>query len=475
MQTNDHSDITLPTPTRARFVVLGFLCSMAFVLYLDRVCISQALTPMQEEYGLTYEQMSYVLMAFTLAYGIFEIPTGRWGDRFGSRGVLTRIVLWWSAFTALTGCVPNIDLEFLTIPMTLVLLVLIRFLFGAGEAGAIPNGARILMNWFSGAERGSMQGLFQASMHIGGAVAPLFAAWIIESRIGWRGTFILFGGVGLVWASVFYWWFRDKPSEHPAVNQAELQYIGAAPTLGHAHDAVPWREAAAHPNVWLLGIITMTSAFNSYFFFSWYSTYLQKAREVDNIEAGRLSALALLGATVGSLIGGFIADRITRFAADRYRARRRLCLAAYLLSAACLFGSINMDVPWISAVLCALACLMLFCQLPTWWACSFDLAGKHTGSMFGLLNGVGVVGAMGSQYFFGAFVDWRIALGYLGRDRWDPAFYLSIALLVIGGVLWQFIRERPAIGELMEMNIDVPAGIQAKPPTDAVREGPPNL
>src|SRR5947208_15020948 len=116
MQTDDDTrDIVLPTPTKTRFVALGFLCSMAFVLYLDRVCISQALVPMQDEFGLSYERMSYVLMAFTLAYGIFEIPTGRWGDRFGSRGVLTRIVLWWLAFTALTGCVPYLDLEFLTI------------------------------------------------------------------------------------------------------------------------------------------------------------------------------------------------------------------------------------------------------------------------------------------------------------------------------------------------------------------------
>src|SRR5437016_12759253 len=102
--------------------------------------------------------MGFIFGAFTVAYGLFEIPTGRWGDRFGSRGVLTRIVLWWSAFTALTGCVPYIDLEYLTIPATLILLVLIRFLFGAGEAGAIPNGARILMNWFASGERGTMQG-----------------------------------------------------------------------------------------------------------------------------------------------------------------------------------------------------------------------------------------------------------------------------------------------------------------------------
>src|ERR1051325_10112224 len=107
--------LTLARPSRARYIALSFLCAMAVVLYLDRVCISQALKPMKEEFGWSNTQAGLVTMAFTLAYGLFEIPTGRWGDRYGSRRVLTRIVLWWSVFTALTGCVPYLELEFLTL------------------------------------------------------------------------------------------------------------------------------------------------------------------------------------------------------------------------------------------------------------------------------------------------------------------------------------------------------------------------
>src|SRR5947207_1612679 len=132
-------------PTRVRFTVLAFLCSLSFVLYLDRVCIGQAVKPIKEELHLSNEQMGWVLDAFTLAYGLFEVPTGRWGDRYGSRGVLTRIVLWWSAFTALTGCVWSFTLDSgyqmylpwsaAAVPMvfdSFMLLLLIRFLFGAG-------------------------------------------------------------------------------------------------------------------------------------------------------------------------------------------------------------------------------------------------------------------------------------------------------------------------------------------------------
>jgi predicted MFS family arabinose efflux permease len=276
----------------------------------------------------------------------------------------------------------------------------------------------------------------------------MVAGAIIESALGWRGTFVIFGMVGVVWAGFFYWWFRDKPGEHHAVNEQELRLIGEPPHGSlHGHEAVPWAAALRHPNVWLLGIVITMSAFNSYFFFSWYSAYLQKAREVSNLAAGFLAALPLAGATCGSLTGGVLADRINRSSADRYRARRMLALVAYGSAAACLFTSVNVDIPWVSALWCALACYLMFLQLPTWWACSFDVSGKHTGALFGLLNGVGVIGAMGSQGFFGAFADWRKSLGYEGREQWDPAFYASIGLLLTAAVLWQFIRQRPAVGE----------------------------
>lgn len=438
-------------PTRARHVVLAFLCAMAMILYLDRICMSQAQVPMMAEFGWSNTQMGLIHAAFTLAYGLFEIPTGRLGDRFGSRRVLTRIVLWWSAFTVITGCV----WDFLYIaelgPIrlifnTLLLLVLIRFYFGAGEAGAIPNAARVIKIWFPPSERGRMQGFLQASMHVGGAAAPMVAAWIIALS-SWRWTFFLFGGVGVAWATAFFWWFRDSPRMHPAVNAAELEIIGTSHMPGQAHEAVPWRTVLTHPNIWLLGLIIMMSAFNSYFFFSWYQTYLIKARGVHNIDAGLLTSLALIGATCGSLLGGSLADRITRQAADRYRARRRLGLLAYTCAALFLFIGISVDAVWLLGLCCALACLAMFCQLPTWWVCAYDVSGRHTGSLFGLLNGVGVIGAMGSQLFFGAFADWRRQQGYEGRDQWDPAFYVSIALLVTAGVLWQFVYSRPAIGE----------------------------
>src|SRR5262245_9087789 len=233
-------------PTYVRLGVLFFLCTLALVLYLDRVCIGQAEKDIRESLYLTKEHMSWVYNAFILAYCLFEVPMGHWGDRFGSRGVIARIVVCWSIFTALTGAAFGWSS-----------LVLIRFLFGAGEAGAFPNAARVVTHWFPPPERGRARGAITTTSLIGGALAPPIAAWLIQ-RVGWRWTFSVFGLLGIVWAAIFYWWFRDNPHDCPAVNEAERKLIGAPPThdQGAAHqEGIPWSIVVTSPNVWLLGTI----------------------------------------------------------------------------------------------------------------------------------------------------------------------------------------------------------------------------
>ena len=226
---------------------------MTFVLYLDRVCLGQAAPMMQKELGISDTALGFVHAAFTLAYALFEIPTGRWGDRYGSRGVLTRIVVWWSFFTALTGAATG-----------LWMLLAVRFLFGAGEAGALPNSARILRQWFPESARGEAQGIVTTAMMIGGAAAPVASQFLIDgldkvwrielfgwqatyAGVGWRWTFMVFGLIGLTWAISFYLWFRDDPAEHRAVNEAEQRFdCEARPTK--SREIIDARSAGPGPD-----------------------------------------------------------------------------------------------------------------------------------------------------------------------------------------------------------------------------------
>src|SRR5262245_5150183 len=282
------TEVLAERPTRVRFGVLAFLCSLTFVLYLDRVCMGKAAVSIQSELGISDTAMGFVHGAFMISYAVFEVPVGRWGDRFGSRGVLTRIVLSWSLVTAMTVSM------FSYWP-----LVVGRFLFGAGEAGGFPNTARVISRWFPGRARGPAQGIVVAAAQVGGAVSPVIAAYLSES-FGWRWTFAIFGVVGVVWSIALYAWSRDDPAEHRATNQAERQLlaIGGTGTHGSGHGPIPWRLVLSSPNVWLLGGAMNCGAFAFYMYVSWFPKYLESTRGVDPIQSGWLSSSILAGGAI---------------------------------------------------------------------------------------------------------------------------------------------------------------------------------
>ena len=243
MKSDVSSPAALQRPTRVRYGVLGFACALSMITYLDRVCIASAVSPMMRALGLTSAaQLDWAFAAFAFAYALFEIPSGWLGDVYGPRRTLIRIVLWWSLFTALTGMTgATIFGLFIGLPA----LIVVRFLFGMGEAGAYPNITRALHNWFPFRERGLAQGSVWMAGRLMGGLTPLL--WLVlveglfwsqtaadgtESKqllvapvLHWRATFLLFGVIGIVWCVLFSLWFRNRPEQKPTVNEAELALI----------------------------------------------------------------------------------------------------------------------------------------------------------------------------------------------------------------------------------------------------------
>jgi ACS family glucarate transporter-like MFS transporter len=241
----------------ARGRVLSFAFFLAVVTYLDRVCISAAAPFIMEDLHLSVLQMSVVFSAFTLAYSLFEIPSGWLGDVRGPRRVLTRIVLWWSGFTMLTGATAGFNS-----------LVAVRFLFGAGEAGAFPNMARALSRWFPSSERGKANGVLFFGSRVGGMLSAPIALLLIRG-IGWRASFIAFGSLGLVWAGLWYAWFRDNPSE-TTIN-AEIAE-NAKPIVNSAGSAAsaltvltPWRALLTSRNLYAICGMYFAYGYGLYF------------------------------------------------------------------------------------------------------------------------------------------------------------------------------------------------------------------
>ena len=429
-------------PTRVRYGVLAFLAAMTFVLYLDRVCIGQAGPRIQKQLGIDDTWWGAVAAAFSLSYVLFEIPTGRWGDRFGSRGVLTRIVVWWSCFTALTGLANG-----------LAMLLVVRFLFGAGEAGALPNAARVLRVWFPESFRARAQAIIATSMLLGGTISPMASQAMINA-FDWRITFGVFGLTGVVWALAFYAWFRDDPAVHPAVNDAERKLIavGRSATDGglQAHGPIPWNRVLRTPDIWLLGgaMFTMAAIYN--LLIAWYPKYLQAARGASPNQSSVLTSLVFGAGTLGCLSGGWLSDWLTIKTNSLRWGRTLQSIFGAALAATCIAASLLVDSLTLSAVFVALACLGVQVQVPAWWACATQVSGRHVGALFGMMNMIGNLGGVVSPLFLGWFVDQMKGYGREGRAQWDPGLAVYIGLALVGLVFWLLIDPRRTVESIEE-------------------------
>ena len=409
--------------TRARITVLWFAFLLAVVTYLDRVCISAAAPFISEELNLTTVQMGQVLSAFALAYSLFEIPSGWLGDVVGPRKVLTRIVLWWSAFTMLTGaCVGYVS------------LVTTRFLFGAGEAGAFPNMSRSLSRWFPVTERGKANGVMFFGSRVGGMMS-VPVALILINRWGWRASFAIIGVLGIAWAIAWFTWFRDDPSEHVSVDAAELAWIRQDRTGRSAaarHEApTPWGALLRSKNLYAICGMYFAYGYGLYFYFTWLPTYLIRVLGFSVLSGGLLSGLPFLFAGIANLAGGWLTDELARTRGLR-TARCGLGFGSFFTGAMLTFGSTLVSQPLAKAVLLALALGSVDLALSACWAACLDIGRDHAGVITGFMNTFSNLGGVLTPLVVAYAVDrWH---------SWTFPFYVTAIVYAAGAVIWLMIR-----------------------------------
>lgn len=411
---------------RGRVLSLAFL--LALVTYLDRICISAAAPFIMRDLNLTVLQMSVVFSAFTLAYSIFEIPSGWLGDVKGPRRILTRIVLWWSVFTMLTGAARGF-----------ASLVTIRFLFGAGEAGAFPNIARSFSRWFPARERGRANGVLFLGSRLGGMLsAPL--ALLVIAKWGWRASFVFFGALGIVWAAAWYAWYRDRPEEHPGVAAEELAWIqqDAAPAPDVAH-ATPWRAILGSRNLYAICAMYFAFGYGLYFYFTWLPTYLIQVLGFSLVSGGLFAALPFLLAGVANLAGGWLTDRLSRKHGLRV-GRCGLGFVAFLTCGVLVFVSTLSLPATAKAVLLAFALASADLALGACWAAPLDIAPDHAGVMTGFMNTSGNLGGLVGPMVVGLAVDrWQ---------SWTFPFYITAGVYLCGALAWLAVDPTRPIASL---------------------------
>lgn len=432
-------------PTRVRHGVLGFAATLAVITYIDRVCISQAAPYIQHDLNLSSSEMGMAFAAFALAYAIFEIPGGWLGDRIGPRKVLMRIVVMWSFFTAATGYAWNA-----------ASLIVTRLLFGAGEAGCFPNLTKAFMTWTPASERMKAQALMWLSARWAGALTPLLVIWVM-SWLSWRNAFVLFGGIGVVWAWLFYRSFRDNPKDHPRVNAAEIELLEQDRHEQPREFGVPWRAILRSRSVWLLWLQYFCLTYGWFFYITWLPTYLKETVGLQLDENGliawlrpvlenlftvetsqkvivaALAGVPLLFGGIGCLVCWAVTPWLVRRVRTTSLARKLLAFTGFTGAAVLLIGSFYVRDPLLAMVAMGLASLCNDLTMPGSWSTCMDIGGRYAGTLSGSMNMMGSFGGAAAPLVIGIVLD--------SSDRnWALTFWISGIVYFIGGLCWWWIK-----------------------------------
>jgi MFS family permease len=422
----------LAQPTRVRYGVLGFTCVLSMITYLDRVCFGSAAPYLVEALGLdSVADLKLAFTAFAFSYAAFEIPSGWLGDVFGPRRTLIRIVLWWSLFTALTGLVSRTGFLIMS---GLELLVVIRFLFGLGEAGAYPNITRALHNWFPFSQRGFAQGSVWMSGRFMGGVTPFIWLLLIEmGGLSWRAAFWIFGCLGLIWCCAFALWFRNRPDQHPAVNDAEKELIlSGRHDAGAGHARVPWGHILTNVNLWALCLMYFCGAYGWYFNITYLPTFLEEQYQVprDSVLGSIYKGGPLWMGAITCLLGGWLSDRFIRRTGNRKWGRRLFGLIGHSLCGLCYLACLITPNAFTFFLAISLAAFWNDLTMGSAWATCQDIGKRYAAIVAGCMNTVGNLGGAAAGWATGLILNQQLTR--YAADRGVAIDTLSAAEKAVG-------------------------------------------
>jgi len=425
---------TAPPPTRVRWRIIAWLLIISALTYLDRLNLSIAGKYIQDEYGFSTQTMGWILSAFVLGYALFQVPAGRFGDRYGSCGVISWAILWWSVFTAATAIAPSLPLvgwfglagSFL----------IVRFLIGVGEAATYPNANKIVAFWMPARERGMATSLILTGNGLGGAVTPLLIAWIMQ-HWGWRSSFCLCALLGIVVALGWRFYATAHPEEHPHVNAAELELIHSdvgpsarASARGNGVGRLAWGKMFSSISVWGLILSYACICYPAYIYYTWFYIYLVRVRGLTTMQGGLWGSTPFLAIMLLAPCGGWASDRLVARIGTR-RGRQCSVWLGAACSAALLWAGAHTANNTLAILLLAAAAGFNIFASATWWAACIDLTRNYSGSLSGLMN------------MFGNLGGWLAPIGtafIATRLGWTQALDFAALLTLAAGALWILVN-----------------------------------
>jgi ACS family glucarate transporter-like MFS transporter len=422
---------TAARPTGKRWSALAWLCSLSALTYVGRVAIMPAQDRIQLDLHLTPANFAYSFSAFALAYAFFEVPAGWLGDKLGPRKILIRIVVFWIVFTALTGAA-----------WSLWSLLIVRFFFGAGEAGSFPNIGRTCREWFPFRERGFTQGMVWLFARWGGAAAP-FIFMLLAMPLGWRAAFVFMGAAGAVWLWGFVKRFKDSPNDDPAVNDAERALINEGRAATVAAVPLSWSTMLGSHTLWALSLMYFCSNAGWSFFISWITPFLQRDLHLSGTRLVLASGGPLFFGGIACLTGGFITDRQVRMWGRRW-GRTLQGVIAYGVGGVLMLVAVACTPDHVGLAYASL-CLSSFVKdlgMAASWSTTIDIGQRYSGTVAGFMNTVGNL----SQVIAVPIVAWLATLaGRPGHPNWSVSLYFYAAMFFIASICWLFVDPRRVI------------------------------
>lgn len=407
-------------------VVLGLLCLMYLITYVDRVNIATAANEIRRELTLTNTQLGLVFSAFAYPYLLFQVFGGWVGDRFGPRLTLFVCGLIWATATILTG-----------LAYSLTTLFLIRVLLGVGEGATFPVATRAMQSWTAPGRRGFAQGITHAFARFGNAITPPIVAWLV-ALVTWRGSFVVLGCCSLVWVVAWALYFRDNPADHPGITPEELEALpnrGVRPAVRRPN--VPWGRLTRR--MLPVTVVYFCYGWTLWLYLNWLPSFFLNEYQLDIRRSALFASAVFFAGVGGDLLGGTISDGILKRTGDLRRARRDVVIGGFLGAFVCLLAVfVTRDLTLITL---SLGAGFFFAEIVIgpMWAIPMDIAPKYSGTASGLMNTGSAAAAILSPLAFGYVADMT--------GNWRLPFIGSLGLLLLGALLAPTMRPEKAFEE----------------------------
>jgi MFS transporter, ACS family, glucarate transporter len=393
-------------------ILLYFLM---LITYLDRVTISLVGVRIKSAFHLSNTQFGWVLSSFVLAYALFEIPTGMLSDRLGQKKVLLRIVIWWSVFTAFTGFVNGLGS-----------LIVVRFLFGMGEAGAYPASCGVISRWVPRSETSRGFSWLGMGAPTGAALAPLIVV-PIASAFGWRAPFLVNAVFGLIWVLVCWLWFKDEPRAMRGISTKEIELIERNRNYIRHKQPFPWKEVFSNPMTLSLFFSYFCIQWANYFFTAWMPNYLQEGKHFSEKQMGTTMTFVYTSGILAAFLFGILSDWLIKRKGTSFT-RKTIAMVSFWLMSLAIFVSARAADQILITVSFVAASFLLVIIVLTCFATCVDIGGDRVSTLTGIMNFCGQTGAFLMSIIFGKIVDYTHSFEV-------PQFLMAI-LLIIAGICW---------------------------------------